>query len=164
MQFVFVTAVIAAIVWPLSGVAGAGRGAAFVRVSAPPETSTLAGLRDRARPLLIFGPEPGDSRMQAQLSILRDNAAEAADRDLVAIALPATGVPPTETRLTADDAAAARRRFHVKAGEFVVILVGKDGGEKLRSDKPIAFERLRSVVDAMPMRKEEMKGKERGFV
>ena len=61
-----------------------------------------------------------------------------------------TGTLPREA------AAAARLRFHIAPDAFVVILLGKDGGEKLRSDQPIAYEALRDTIDAMPMRQKEM--------
>ena len=43
------------------------------------------------------------------------------------------------------------------AAAFTFILVGKDGGEKLRSDTVVSAEQLFSIIDAMPMRKDEMK-------
>jgi len=123
------------------------------------ESTTLAALRDHARPLLIFSPSAGDPRLLEQLKILRAQAGDAAERDLVAIAIPEGGDAPSEDKFSEAEANRARRRFHIGAGEFLVVLVGKDGGEKLRSPKPIPFEKLRSVIDSMPMRREEMKGK-----
>jgi hypothetical protein len=157
MTFVLVAGVIAGLLCPTFGMSGTGS----FPISGVLETATLAGLRDRARPLLVFAPDAGDARLQEQLKAISDNAAEAADRDLVVVALPVAGEPATETKLTPEDAAAARRRFHVKPDQFLVILIGKDGGEKLRSEKPIPLERLRTLIDAMPMRKEEMKAKDR---
>ena len=40
---------------------------------------------------------------------------------------------------------------------FTVILVGKDGGEKYRSDQPLSQKKLYAIIDAMPMRREEMR-------
>jgi hypothetical protein len=55
------------------------------------------------------------------------------------------------------DAAAVRERFGVARSDFTVILVGKDGGEKLRDSKPLTYARLQATIDAMPMRRQEMK-------
>jgi hypothetical protein len=41
------------------------------------------------------------------------------------------------------------------ASDFVVVLVGKDGGEKFRTKKPISVLKLDDLVDAMPMRRQE---------
>jgi hypothetical protein len=38
---------------------------------------------------------------------------------------------------------------------FSLSLVGKDGGEKLRSPRPVSPEELFALVDAMPMRQRE---------
>jgi hypothetical protein len=120
-------------------------------------------MRDRARPLLIFAPAADDARLLEQVRLVSAHGAEAAERDLVlvAVAAPEHGSFPAGQRLADGDVAGARRRFHVGQGEFVVVLVGKDGGEKLRSGTPISFERLRETIDAMPMRREEMKAKGR---
>ncbi len=40
---------------------------------------------------------------------------------------------------------------------FTFILIGRDGGEKFRSDKFVKAEELFAIIDAMPMRKSEMK-------
>ncbi len=42
---------------------------------------------------------------------------------------------------------------------FTFLLVGKDGGEKLRSKSMVTKEKLFSIIDAMPMRQAEMKQK-----
>ena len=40
---------------------------------------------------------------------------------------------------------------------FSVVLIGKDGGEKLRRTTPLSPEELFAIVDAMPMRRAEMR-------
>jgi Domain of unknown function (DUF4174) len=42
-----------------------------------------------------------------------------------------------------------------KASSFRVRLVGKDGGVKLDSAKPVAADALFAMIDAMPMRRKE---------
>jgi hypothetical protein len=44
-------------------------------------------------------------------------------------------------------------------GNFTVTLTGKDGGEKFRSQKPVTLAHLYTIIDAMPMRREEMHSK-----
>jgi hypothetical protein len=59
--------------------------------------------------------------------------------------------------MTAAEQAATRKRFHIAPNAFTVILIGKDGGEKLRSSIPLSVDTLRSTIDAMPMRQDEMR-------
>jgi hypothetical protein len=39
---------------------------------------------------------------------------------------------------------------------FEVLLIGKDGGVKLRQQEPVGTDVLFAVIDAMPMRRQEM--------
>lgn len=121
----------------------------------PQTTTTLESLRNNKRVLLVFSN--GDNRLaETQLDVAAKHVDGFRDRDLLLAGLAGSNpaVPTTLLSPTAD--IAARKRFHVKLGEFTVLLLGKDGGEKLRSNKPILWEKLQSTIDAMPMRKDEM--------
>lgn len=48
---------------------------------------------------------------------------------------------------------------HFEAKAFAVTLIGKDGGEKLRRSTPLTPAELFAIVDAMPMRRAEMKSR-----
>jgi hypothetical protein len=41
--------------------------------------------------------------------------------------------------------------------DFTLILIGRDGGEKFRSNKFVKSEELFAIIDVMPMRRAEMK-------
>lgn len=52
------------------------------------------------------------------------------------------------------------KEYHIRAAKaFTIILIGKDGGEKLRFDSVLSTKKLFAAIDAMPMRKAEMKNK-----
>ena len=57
--------------------------------------------------------------------------------------------------MPAAEATDARKRFNIGPDSFTVILIGKDGGEKLRSSDPIPAQKLLDTIDAMPMRQQE---------
>lgn len=124
--------------------------------------TSLQALRDQARPLLIFAPKPDDPQLQIQLRTLHEHAAEVQERDLVPIGLPYNNPSPTLAQFSPTDAKAARRRFHVAPSDFVVILIGKDGGSKLRSSKPLSMGKLIDTIDVMPMRQDEMRSRSSG--
>lgn len=122
---------------------------------------TLTELRDQARPLLLFA-EPADLRLAEQLRALQDGQTSLRERD-VAVVLISPAAPPTSDgalpvlRFSAVEQSALRKRFHIVPGQFTAVLVGKDGGEKLRSSSPVTVESLCRKIDTMPMRKEEMR-------
>lgn len=122
--------------------------------------TTLDSLRDRKRVLLVFAGSnnPG---VEHQWATLVDQRDEAAERDLVTVLLTRSlikkhdGNSPPSATLSHADEQAARVRFHITANQFTAILLGKDGGEKLRSNQPIPWQTLQSTIDAMPMRQSE---------
>ena len=48
-------------------------------------------------------------------------------------------------------------RFGVGADDFAVLLIGKDGGEKLRFTDLPDLQAIYTVIDGMPMRQGEMR-------
>jgi hypothetical protein len=127
---------------------------------------TLDYLRDRYRPVLVFAPSTTHTFVQ-QMRILAQGGVPMHERNIITVPLLLhdDGKPwgvvfngnDDIGHMSADEQAAARRRFHISPNEFTVILIGKDGGEKLRSHQPISLDTLRSTIDAMPMRQEEMR-------
>jgi Glu-tRNA(Gln) amidotransferase subunit E-like FAD-binding protein len=65
-------------------------------------------------------------------------------------------------RLSEDELAAMRHRFKVEPNDFLVILIGKDGQEKLDSRAPVTVDQLEKLIDSMPMRKREMQPEPQG--
>ena len=135
----------------------------------PPMThaqQTLSSLVDRNRVLLVFAPDSLDRRFGQQLDNFAHHSADFTSRDLVLIPIvPDSGLPNASPILRElrpplvhdDEKITIRKRFHIQPTAFTVILLGKDGGEKLRSAAPITIERLKRTIDAMPMRKQEMR-------
>ena len=117
---------------------------------------TLDSLRDHQRVLLVFSN--GDNRLaEAQLNVAATHSSGFRDRDLLLVGLEGTtpGVPTA--LLSPQDDVAARKHFRIQPGSFTVVLIGKDGGEKLRATGPITWEKLQQTIDAMPMRQDEIR-------
>lgn len=55
------------------------------------------------------------------------------------------------------DGDAVREQYGIERGTFAVILIGKDGGEKFRSEEPVGPKVFFDRIDAMPMRRREMR-------
>jgi hypothetical protein len=122
---------------------------------------TLAAMRHCYRPLLVFAPGTNDARLKKQGAILDADADDMMDRFvmLTPILTDSRGYQtPLDTPyivLGKSEMQAIRTRFHVAEGSFVVLLLGEDGSEKLRSEEPIGAGRLNALIDTMPSRKAE---------
>lgn len=110
-------------------------------------SNPLAEYLWKSRVLVIAAPDADDPRLAAQRQALASARAGTAERDLVAVE--AVGGDPR--------AVAIRTALGLPADGFRAVLVGKDGGAKLSADEPIPPQRLFSTIDAMPMRRDEMR-------
>ncbi len=109
------------------------------------------------RVLLIFAPDANNEAFQQQLSILTQKPTEVTDRDLVFYKIfTNSGVQPNGKTLSEAETLAFRKTYTIKRYEFVCILVGKDGTEKLRKKEPVNLKELFDLIDSMPMRRNEM--------
>ena len=127
----------------------------------PAQPATLKAMRNCYRPVLVFAPAATNASFKAQQLLLEQYADDMMDRDLLYVpilAQPAHFAKPLDAPYVVPATAelkAMRERFHIGESAFVVILVGKDGGEKFRSLKPVSVLKLDALVDAMPMGRQE---------
>ena len=94
------------------------------------------------RQILIFGNEEHSSLVKQQLALFDIDVAGIKERDIKI------------TIVSKDNLFA--KKYHIKTGSFTVILLGKDGTEKFRTDEIILPQKLFAIIDAMPMRRAEM--------
>ena len=106
----------------------------------------LDELRWKKRVLLIYAPEGSGKQLGRQEEVLRSQAAELVERDVTQIVLRARTEDPKIVR-----------RFKLSGAGFTLLLIGKDGGEKLRSHEVVSPQTLYRLIDSMPMRQEEMR-------
>ena len=112
------------------------------------------------RIILLFAPSSDFDAYQRQMQEFEGQEDGILDRDLIVLEIFEVGQSRSgHISLSEGVAPRLRRQFHVGEGEFVFILLGKDGTEKLRSNNPVSFSELFRLIDAMPMRQEEMRRK-----
>ena len=117
----------------------------------------LDALRWKNRVLVLFSPSESDASFQLQKQGLASSAEGVVDRDLVILEIMEQGQSRTGNQLLSEKSVQAiRKRFEVQAGTFQVLLIGKDGGVKLRSTEPVSTKDLFGLIDSMPMRQQEM--------
>ncbi|MDP9573072.1 DUF4174 domain-containing protein [Agrobacterium cavarae] len=116
--------------------------------------NSLSDLTWKKRVIIVFA-DAGDKRLERQVKILTDQRPELEERDLVVISVVNEEASIAFGNVAELAAAELRDEAGVKKGSFQVILVGKDGGIKLRSDTVVPEVELFDVIDRMPMRQAE---------
>lgn len=99
------------------------------------------------RQLYIFGKEKNQLLVQQQLQLLNAETDAVMERDIKII------VVEKENQLY--------QKYALKTAQFTVILIGKDGTEKYRTEKLLQTKELFALIDAMPMRKAELQKKDK---
>ena len=115
----------------------------------------LAAYMGSARVLVVSAPHENDPELGRQMAALSRAGAQLRERDLVVVRV--EGSMARDDRGASLEAAAVREVLAMPADRFEVVLVGKDGGAKLRSVTAIPIANLLGTIDAMPMRRNEMR-------
>ena len=135
---------------------GRARGVAGALLLAAALSAVSGAHAGDRRTVVAFGA-PGSEKM-ARLERLVDEArCRLVDRDVDVRLVDATELEALGA--AGDDAALGRlvRLRGADAGPFELVLVGKDGGVKARADDPDALPTFLERIDAMPMRRAEMR-------
>ena len=117
----------------------------------------LDELRWSKRVLLVLTPTVDDPRALALSEALARRACGALERDLVLMQIPATGPASLSGKPLSQRQAASIRERIGEDSAFLVLLLGKDGGVKLREASVPDLDTVFALIDAMPMRREEMR-------
>jgi hypothetical protein len=127
--------------------------------SFPSGTAVAAELGDylwTSRPLLLFAPSDGDPRLVDTVQRIQSSRCDVVDRDMVIGVVVNSGVSSLDGQAVgADQAQRLRDRYAIDADAFTVVLIGKDGGEKLRVNQVPDLRTIYAVIDGMPMRNRE---------
>jgi hypothetical protein len=114
----------------------------------------LESLRWQSRVVVVLAGASDDALLEEQSRLLDVAAAGLQERDIVVVKDAAGAV-------TIDDVAqpgptGLRDAYGAPSSGFQVLLIGKDGGVKLRSGVPVGADELFALIDTMPMRRREM--------
>lgn len=119
------------------------------------QAASRTSFDEKERTLVISAPSFEDPAFLQQNQFLSATRGELAERDVVVVHVIA-GIldAPFQKQF---DAESLRRFVGLPSLEFGVALVGKDGSVKLRQSKPIDMATLFDIIDAMPMRQQEIR-------
>lgn len=92
----------------------------------------LLQTEQRYRVLEVYGSNVNDKTYQQQMKLLNADTLGLKDRDIVI-------------------------KSHLPSSSFKIVLRGKDGGVKFTDTELLPLAKLYAIIDAMPMRQEEMR-------
>ena len=115
----------------------------------------LAQFQWKNRIVLVFSGDQTEGALQ--IEALKEFEDECLDRDLLLLGVGDDVVSPSYNEKL--DAQILRSRFDIKDGEFHLLLIGKDGGVKLKQTSFTEPKVIFSLIDSMPMRQWEMRKK-----
>lgn len=125
-----------------------------------PARAAAAELSDylwQSRPLLVFSPTGNDPRLVETMRRIDASRCDFADRDMVLGRIVADGTSTLDGNVVdTEQSQRLRSEFGIGATGFSVVLIGKDGGEKLRVNDIPELSAIYAVIDGMPMRGNEM--------
>lgn len=110
------------------------------------------------RVLLVFAPSENNASLKSQNRMLAASKPGLAERDMVIWHLIHDNYVSINRARRPNLATAPFYKYYkVNPNSYTVILLGKDGGEKLRKQSHVTSGELFSLIDAMPMRQQEMR-------
>lgn len=127
------------------------------RTPEPQENSDWFEEARWSKRLLVLTAEGPEAAVQCALVEAEQEGLQERDLTVLQVGAEVEHVAGARATDPPPPATAFRDRFGLPERGFQVVLVGKDGGVKLRRDQPLAPGDLWAVIDAMPMRKREMR-------
>ena len=132
-------------------------GAGSIVGSATAMATELGDYLWKQRPLLVFAPSDNDPRLAETRSRIEASRCGFVDRDMVLGVVVAKGTSTLDGHvIDADESQQLAKKYGVGADAFTVLLIGKDGGEKLRTTDVPDLQSIYDLIDGMPMRSNEM--------
>ena len=111
----------------------------------------MMSFADQPRKVLVFYNNEGKQQWESQMDVLKAAQSGIKERDINVESISFS--PQNESKW---------KKWKVEGSDtFTFILVGRDGGEKLRSSEVVKTDKLFGLIDAMPMRKNEVNEKNR---
>ncbi len=112
------------------------------------------------RVILLFAPDFQHQELKQQLAFFQKDQKGLEDRKLIVYQITPDKVKK-EGKILAEKGEVENwfKKFKAKEDEFTFILIGLDGGEKMRSMEVVSLKKLFGKIDQMPMRRAEIRNK-----
>jgi hypothetical protein len=117
----------------------------------------LEKYRGEHRLLLVLAPDEDNAAYRRQQEMLRAAELGLSERDMVTVFIVQDALSMGGGLAPTGSAGDLRNAYDVMPQACRVALIGKDGSMKLHEEEPIAAADLFALIDALPMRKREMR-------
>lgn len=111
----------------------------------------LGKYQSKNRVVILFSGS-GDQKLVKQVEVLKSQKATLRSGTLVMTVI-GEEVRPVYGGATGVNARKLRQEAGIKGNTFQAVVIGKDGGVKLRSSDVVTDDKLFGLIDSMPMRK-----------
>ncbi|MGB6152689.1 MAG: DUF4174 domain-containing protein [Pricia sp.] len=108
--------------------------------------------------ILLLVDETADTyALTSQLAVLNADKEELADRDLLVFRVTPNAVFASDATMTQLNPKELYADYDLKEDFKGVVLLGKDGGVKMREPFEVKAQRIFALIDGMPMRRREIR-------
>ncbi len=114
----------------------------------------LSSYKWKNRVIILLSSVPENDMLDQQCRILDEFSPGVKERDLVIVSNQADSTGDNTKR-------SIEKKFDIPDTGFRFILIGKDGTVKMDRTEQVSAEELFAIIDAMPMRRREMKDQNR---
>ena len=115
----------------------------------------------KERVLIVTASSPTSVGYKRQEQLLTKGKKGIKERDLVVYRLYTDHwLAPGNQLIGKKDAKAIYNTYDIDPNTFSVLLIGKDGGVKMRKDDIISTREIFQLIDSMPMRRQEVRERE----
>jgi len=122
------------------------------------QASFLHSYQWKKRVLLIFSKPENEAFFTKQIATVRLAMDEYEERDVVILCVTKGKILDEKGNILATISPTDEVNT-LLSQQVGIILIGKDGGEKIRSIEPVSNEAIFGLIDSMPMRKSEVSKK-----
>jgi len=123
------------------------------------KSQSLKNYRWENRIIILVDREDGSKAFQKQYTALLSEESELEDRDLIVFLLKDDLVKFSNGSKLQIDGRGLRKELKIRPVFEGVILIGKDGGVKMREEFHVEPQKIFDLIDSMPMRQSEMKNR-----
>lgn len=110
------------------------------------------------RILIVIADSDADSLYKEQMLEFERNEKGFKERDLITFSVFRSGMSRFgKQTLHPESSTAILEKYDSVDSDFQILLIGKDGGVKLRKDATVSAEDIFGLIDSMPMRQREMR-------